>query len=85
MEEKLHNEENELNEEQLEGVAGGGTKNRYDPNECKNRTTVRKDKCVYDVLGTGFTINCDHYRRTGNGYKTYIHSCAMNAFPPYET
>ena len=77
---------NELDEEQLETVAGGtedstaGTVNRYCPIWCKDRTTHR-NACYFPVLW------CDHYRysfnREDTQYRYYDVSCVKCAYPPY--
>jgi len=70
-----------INEEQLDGVAGGWSENRYDPKTCKNMTE-RKDACI-GFIGLRW---CDHYReeRTGGrSSEAKKRSCTKGAFPPY--
>ena len=81
----------ELNEEELEKVAGGGaTRNRYDPNVCPTLKRLR-GQCISNGFLPSFLLPnwCDHYRRreagprstpTGQMIKMYYHSCAMGAF-----
>ena len=84
MEENKDIQSEEINEEQLDAVAGGATWNRYDPKTCKNMKRTK-----YECVGL-FAMNwCDHYREkyagtcSVNGNMTYRISCAMGAYPEY--
>ena len=75
----------ELNEEQLDAVAGGGpTWNRYDPKTCKNMKRTK-----YECVGLLSKNWCDHYRMTTHYYDIAPHntlykmSCAKGAYPEY--
>jgi len=75
----------EIAEEDLETIAGGNSKNRYDPNTCKNMTKI-KDDCR-GFLGLKW---CDHYRQEAISYDQYgpiawKHECVMDAFPNYKS
>ena len=78
--EKAKND-NELMEENLENVAGGGaTENRYVQNRCMNSW-----RTMLECVGYLAMIWCDHYRRTETGEsiprgKIYRHKCAMGAW-----
>jgi len=70
------NEENNLSEEQLEGVAGGGfTQNRY------KEACERKTKQDSDCNGGGrmFDIWCDHYRKKDHR-DSYDYECVKVGF-----
>jgi len=77
-------ETEEIKEEDLEAVAGGGgpTVNRYNPKTCVNLTRNK-----YDCKGFMGIAWCDHYRRTITKNKGGViegwHSCAMDAFGRY--
>jgi len=47
----------ELNEEDLEAVAGGLTKNRWNPSQCR-----KYNRTYWDCVGPVGLIWCDHYR-----------------------
>ena len=73
----------ELNEEQLDAVAGGGpTWNRYDPKTCKNMKRTK-----YECVGFLKQNWCDHYRNKyiegSSGKAEYRISCAKGAYPDY--
>jgi len=71
---------NEISEEQLEAISGGGSKNRYCPDWCRG-LTERRTACTFPF------VHCDHYRDEKIGedrfYKYYNISCVMGAFPTY--
>ena len=78
---------NEITEDKLEAVAGGGgSENRYDPNTCKNMTRTK-----YECVGFLASTWCDHYRKelyskpVPHESKTwlYYHRCVMEAYPRY--
>ena len=81
MEENKNVQPEAISEEQLENVAGGASKNRYDPQKCRGLTRIRKGFCNVTLCW------CDHYRRKHDGltrkHDKYIHQCAMLAFPEY--
>jgi len=74
-----------LNEEDLEKVAGGATKNRWNPNVCPKLTRTR-----YECVGFLHSNWCDHYRMTDAGVSLhpsglvhvskYNHICMMGVF-----
>jgi len=74
----------ELGEEQLEQISGGGgiypTQDRYDPNVCPNLTRTR-----YECVGFLQFINCDHYKRDifSSRRYGYWHHCNKFGFPSY--
>ncbi|MCL2111977.1 MAG: hypothetical protein FWH32_07015 [Clostridiales bacterium] len=81
----METQKEQIDEQQLEGAAGGTgwTKNRYDPIMCRGLTRTIPGRCrpVFD-------FNCDHfsYEREyfKNGTHKYKMTCNMGAFPPYE-
>ena len=79
----------ELNEQELDAVAGGGgsrhgdaTQNRYDPNIC----TPSLGRTRYECVGFMNFIWCDHYYLEQIEYSAsgldpvYSHKCAKGAF-----
>ena len=71
---------NELDEEELEEVAGGGRSvNRYCPEWCKNLTRHRI-ACTFPLC------DCDHFKRENDSERTYHYwfSCAKGAFKKYK-
>jgi len=67
----------ELKEEDLEAAAGGGTQNRYDPNEC-----VKFKEVQYRCVGFLGMCLCDHYEKNEVKGEPWIclHTCAMGCF-----
>ena len=71
----------EINEEDLENVAGGGsqTTNRFDPKVCPNLTRTR-----YECVGFLQMNYCDHYRKIPitkcKVSPIFRHECVMGAF-----
>jgi len=79
---KSKKEKSELNEEELEAVAGGGwSVNRYCKEWCKNLKSNRI-ACRHPFLP------CDHFNRVWErsewkGINYYWYSCNKNAFPKF--
>ena len=71
----------ELNEEELEAAAGGGTQNRYNPDVCGKYTRVE-----YECVGFLMLLCwCDHYRKKFVGSNAddgerHHHTCAMGCY-----
>ena len=71
----------ELNEEDLEAAAGGGTQNRWNPEVCNNYSRTH-----YNCVGFLTWSWCDHYRRKElppERYKPsdyYQHTCVMGRY-----
>ena len=84
MEENKDIQGEEISEEQLDGVAGGATWNRYDPKTCKNMTRTK-----YECVGLARRNWCDHYREkcieesSSVDKRKLIISCAKGAYPEY--
>ena len=74
----------ELSEEELNGVSGGGlpasglTENRYDTTECAKIKEVQ-----YRCVGFLAHFNCDHYAKHGLLDGRFIQKCAMGCFYYY--
>ena len=74
----------ELTEQELEGAAGGATKDRYDKDKCPAEG-FRNDVCKYYTV---FNIWCDHFRQVvvedRPMLQKLVHrSCAMHCFRPF--
>ncbi|MCL2111976.1 MAG: hypothetical protein FWH32_07010 [Clostridiales bacterium] len=81
----MENQKEQIDEQQLEGAAGGTkfTENRYDPIMCRGLTRLIPGRCC------PFLIDCDHFNNeklgyVKNGTHRYRKTCNMGAFPPYE-
>ena len=86
MEENKNLQPEAISEEVLEKVAGGifgTTKNRYDPNLCKDMNGSDAERCKGSkTLG----VWCDHFRKEktgGRDSKVYHYSCVMDGFEPH--
>jgi len=81
MEDNKDIQSEELSEEQLDGVAGGATWNRYNPKTCKNMARTK-----YECVGLARRNWCDHYREKCIKESSPAHyriSCTMGAFTEY--
>jgi hypothetical protein len=77
----------ELTEAQLDGVAGGATQNRWNPDECR-----KYGRTAYNCVGFLAGCWCDYYSKDFLRYghisstqrhtlkEVYRHKCAMGAF-----